>query len=63
MSTIVFTGLCPQVSILGQYEANGKVLLIPVTGKGEGEVKYCKYIFKMQFTTFTSSSRTAFISA
>lgn len=44
MDKFEVTGVTPFVSILGQYEAFGKLLLVPITGKGEGEVQYCKYV-------------------
>lgn len=42
MSNFIVTGTVPVVSIKGHYEGLGKLLLVPVTGKGEAEIQYCK---------------------
>lgn len=43
MSKFVVSGFVPMISAKGNYKASGKILLLPVTGTGEGEIQYCKY--------------------
>lgn len=42
MTGFKLTGFAPKIHIKGHYEASGKLLLVPVTGSGIGQVKYCE---------------------
>ncbi len=43
MQKFEIKGHCPLISVKGKYNVKGKVLLLPVVGDDEGEVKLCKY--------------------
>jgi hypothetical protein len=39
-----FETLTPKVQIIGQYEASGRILLLPISGKGNVTLTVGKYI-------------------
>lgn len=43
MKSFSLTGFCSYISVKGHYDASGKLLLLQVTGEGEGEVQFCEY--------------------
>lgn len=45
MTKFEVTGHAPLVGIRGKYNVKGKVLLLPVAGDDEGEVKFCEYFY------------------
>lgn len=42
MKKFELIGHCPLLGLKGKYNATGKVLLLPVAGDSDGEVKFCK---------------------
>lgn len=43
MKSFSLSGFVSKISLKGHYDASGKLLLLQVTGSGEGEVQYCEY--------------------
>lgn len=43
MKKFELIGHSPLVALAGRYNVTGKILLLPVAGDSDGEVKFCKY--------------------
>jgi hypothetical protein len=46
-----FETLTPKVQIIGQYEASGRILLLPISGNGNVTLTVGKHISRLQLRT------------